>query len=447
MPVQDRPGEACHDPARTGSCGARALHGRGPMLWMLALALAADPLLLAQQRAQSLVDAGDAPAALDTLRPLFERYDQDTRLALQVGWLALEVGELPLAEQAFLRADALSGGGLDGRLGLSWALLRGGRVEEARAQLDAIGEADDPRVAELAAALAPVAPEDRLETALGAFVGAPEQAVALGGGTSVAWTRRGPRVAGGLAAAAMVWVPRAQEVEDPSTGTTPVARQPVAGFGRGNGYGPGTTPSGGAGLSGNSPWARGSGAVPSTDLSLWGRLGTGTHRWGVEGVAALLGQTRPIPLGFVAGGLARISPYGDLVVEGSLTRPRGDSSNVGRIAATWWLPLGPFAAKPGGSLQLADGAHPAGQLTLFWVPEQGAVWVGGRFGAQAYRSDLQLGYTTSWPEPSLVQLWGGGRIGRLARGWLSLGYVADGFATDAALAWAHSVTLTLSPAL
>jgi len=421
------------------------------MIWMVALALAADPVLLAQQRAATLVEAGDAEAALDALRPLFERYDQETRLALQVGWLALELEDHGLAERAFARAVDLSGGSMDARLGLGWTLFHTGRFDEARAQLEALEGVDDERVGELAAALDATAAEDRVTAELLGFLGAPGQAIALGGGGSVGWTRTGSRVAGGLKAVGMGWVPRSQAVNG-GTSASGVARYGTGGnsgqgkgYGdqqqNGNGYGGGDGGAGAPSLSGNSPWAGGAGTSPSADLALWGHLGAGTARWGVEGVAAVLGQTRPIPLGFVAGAVGRLSPAGDMVVEASVTRPRGDSSLVGRVAASWWLPVGVFALKPGASLQ---GLDPAAQLTAWWVPERGAVWLGGRYGPQGYRTDLQLRATTSWPEPSTVQLWGGARVGRLAGRWLSLGYLADGFDTDTTLDWAHSVTLSLS---
>lgn len=416
------------------------------MIWMVAFALAADPVLLAQQRAATRVEEGDSQAALDALRPLFERYDQETRLALQVGWLALELEDYGLSERAFARAVDLSGGSMDARLGLGWTLFRTGRFDEARAQLEALEGVDDERVGELAAALEATTAEDRVTAELLGFGGAPGQAIALGGGGSVGWTRTGSRVAGGLKAVGMGWVPRPQALNG-GTSASEVARYGPGSGGQGKGYGDqqrNGNGDGGAGapsLSGNSPWAGGAGTSPSADLALWGHLGAGAARWGVEGVAAVLGQTRPIPVGFVAGVVGRVSPAGDLVAEASVTRPRGDSSFVGRVAASWWLPIRTFALRPGASLQ---GLDPAAQLTAWWVPERGAVWLGGRYGPQSYRTDLQLRATTSWPEPSTVQLWGGARVGRLAGRWFSLGYLADGFPTEASLDWAHSVTLSLS---
>jgi len=417
------------------------------MLWLSTVVASAQPLVLAQERAQVLADAGDAEGALEQLRPLYARYDQDTRLALQVGWVALAAEELPLAEEAFGRAAVLSGGAPDARTGLAWTYMAMGRSADARAELVALEErldADAPSLVELREVLAP-AVRDRVAAQAAGFVSAPGQAVGWGAGGRVGWQRTGERVDGGLVVDAMAWAPRSSD-EPPGTSADVGAlrwernqeQRPA------QGQGPGGPSDGAGGVGAGSPWAQGSEGL-SADLSLWGRVGVGEARWGVEGVGAVLVQTRAdVAPGWVVGGVARWSPAGDVVTELSLTQPRGGVDPTGRASTSWWVPLGSFAVRPGASLQVLDGVAPAARADVWWVPERGAAWVGGRYGAQSYRTELGLSATASWPEASVAQLWAGVRAGRFAGRWLALGWVGDRFDVPPVVGWAHQLTLTLS---
>jgi tetratricopeptide (TPR) repeat protein len=82
-------------------------------------------------RVESAAHQGKHPLALDRVRELSKRYPQDYQVALKHGWLAFQGGEHSEAQRAYRRAIALSAGAFDARVGLAWALAKGGERQAA----------------------------------------------------------------------------------------------------------------------------------------------------------------------------------------------------------------------------------------------------------------------------------------------------------------------------
>lgn len=120
-------------------------------------ALAADEPVdpYADSFARSAVEekAGRLDAAIVILREAERRWPDDYALALQTAWLLFRAERWEEAEVAYRRAETLSGGAYDPRLGLAWTRARRGECDDAKARFDALAteRPDDARVREGAA--------------------------------------------------------------------------------------------------------------------------------------------------------------------------------------------------------------------------------------------------------------------------------------------------------
>jgi hypothetical protein len=90
-----------------------------------------------------------------------------------------------------------------------------------------------------------------------------------------------------------------------------------------------------------------------------------------------------VELVHAAGAIARLRPFGEIVVEASYAF--GSETHTFRVAPSWWLPLTEWLSlRPGGAAQwTADGdRYGAGELTALVHGDLGALWLGGRVGVQ-----------------------------------------------------------------
>ena len=413
------------------------------LLWLtLALAARADDLASAWARAGVLEARGDPSAACDELLPWLALYPQDYALALQIGWLAFSAERYREAEDAYRQAVALSSGAPEASVGLAWTLLRVGRSPEARALVEALppGEQRD----QLEAAL----PKTRWMARLGgSYTALPPEA----GLKSATELRIGGSTAGRSLYAGVDLSMFAYDLSDVSVQGAKLARMgPRRGQGQGGPPGDETTEEDPPGKN-QQPGFPGSLAqveAPWVDLSVWTRAGARGKNLGAELIEAALLRTAPgSEPGFVLGGILYGAPPLNPQMEISLTRPREGAGDVGRVAVGGLWKVSVLGIAPQVALQRPPGALlPSAGATLWLLPEDLGVWVGGRYGPQVYTSLLDLGAHAAWGATERAGLWAGARLGSLDKLWFSASGSASWLDLGTTVRPAWMIGLLLRPA-
>jgi tetratricopeptide (TPR) repeat protein len=118
-----------------------------PRALALLLAIATAPLAAGRARAETADEdpyastfarsaeeerAGRLDAAVAILQEATRRWPDDYALALQTAWLLFRAERWEEAEAAYRRAEKLSGGAYDARLGLAWTRARRGDCDDAK---------------------------------------------------------------------------------------------------------------------------------------------------------------------------------------------------------------------------------------------------------------------------------------------------------------------------
>lgn len=114
----------------------------------------ADDYQVAFLRAGELESSGQLDQAAATLHALEAQYRDDFDLFMQLGWLHYRLGAWDRSVAAYRRASQVSGGQIEARVGLAWALLRGGEHGAARREFEQLPTGDERVRSGLAAAAA-----------------------------------------------------------------------------------------------------------------------------------------------------------------------------------------------------------------------------------------------------------------------------------------------------
>lgn len=365
-------------------------------------ASAADDAATVWAEAGELEAAGAFAEALDVLDDLAADYPQDYILHLQLGWLAFQAGVFHDADRYYTRADELSGGSIEARLGLAWTALRLGRTGDARRRFEELSTShpEDERVAEGLAAATEVRQW---------WIGASARALVYGypGHPMTPWgIGLAAGVSGGyrrLVFGVSYRYGRFTYTEAVPGGTGSMAAQ----------IGPG----------GPGPVEPSTATTAVDQHELYLTVGAAWERVGVTGHYAYLSSgDLDIGAGHVAGAVGRFSPFGDILLEASYAG--FDDLEVFRSSLAWKLPIaGPLYLEPHGALQVVgdgsgDGATPygSGGLALGIEDDRGAVRIAGRYGREVRPVYLTVPVSYAIGETLVGGTSVDGRI-RFAPGW------------------------------
>lgn len=303
------------------------------------------------QRALVLEAAGDPAAAAAVLESLVHSHPDDYALFLQLGWLHFELEDFERAEAHYRRASALSAGGAEPELGLGWVYLRTDRPNEAVEAFDrvlAMRPEDASALQGRALAVEATRPlqfyvDGNITFHL--YPGNPFKVWALG---LAAWLDA--RIARRLLVGA-TYRYAAYAVENVNTSPGPGRR-------------------------------RESNQQMSSQHQVHARLGASwpfagfmAHFAWAQDDIAVSGVT------WVAGLSFRLSPFGDIVGEGSVSIV--DNATVLRGALAWALPVADrLEVQPGFSIlrSIEGELLPDASLVLRARFETWSLWVGGRYG-------------------------------------------------------------------
>jgi tetratricopeptide (TPR) repeat protein len=303
------------------------------------------------RRALVLEAEDDPAAAVAVLESLVDSHPDDYLLFLQLGWLYFLLEDFESAEAHYGRASTLSKGGAEPELGLAWVYLRTDRPDEALEAFDRVlaMRSADASALEGRALAVEAARALRLyvdgSVTLHLYPGNPFKAWALGLAPSLDARIARRMLVGGTYRYA------AYAMRD--TGTGP---------------GPGRD--------------RGSPQQMNSQHQIHARLGAAWPFFGLmahfvwaQDDIALSGVT------WVTGLSLRLSPFGDIIGEGSVSIV--DDATVVRGALTWALPANDrLVVQPGFSiLRSTEGqVLPDASLLIRARFEASSLWVGGRYG-------------------------------------------------------------------
>lgn len=372
-----------------------------------AASTASEDPSVAWDRAAELEDEGSFGEALDVLDALAPDFPQDYSLHLQLGWLAFQAGEYPAADGYYTRADELSGGSFDARMGRAWTALRLGRTGEARRRFQELAAEypEDGRVAEGLAAAREIREW---------WIGASARALAHGypGHPMTPWGIGVTAGVGGgyrrLVFGVAYRYGRFTYTETVATGMGGISAQPGPG-------GPGPV----------QPTTTTTG-VDQHELYL--AAGGAWERFGVTGHYAYLSSgDLDIGDGHVGGAVGRFSPFGDILLEASYAG--FVDLGIFRSSLAWKLPIvGPLTLEPHGALQVVgdgsgDGATPygSGGLALGIEDDRGAIRIAGRYGREVRPVYLTVPVSYAIGETLVGGASVDGRIRVAPRWWLTGG--------------------------
>ncbi|MCB9678626.1 MAG: tetratricopeptide repeat protein [Alphaproteobacteria bacterium] len=363
----------------------------------------------------------DPDVAMARLAPLVEQYPQDFALVLELAWAEFRAGAYEAALVHYRQASDLSGGAWDARLGEAWCLVRLKR-SDARRAAEALRD-ERPADSGVQRLLAALPTPWRAHFTVGANGLAATDGPDASGTVRVRLTTPGTRVWGDLTVGGIGYV--AGDSVAPGQGGSTARNGSGNGQGGSGGNGQGGT-GGGTGV-GSPPVATVQGPwVPGAD-----ELGASAEGWlrvhfrpgpiTVMGVAGVLTETTGGKAGFAAGSRVTVGRRFRGALEGSWTRPPASELDLYRLSPSLWLPLGSLVVQPAGAAQLGGGAFlPSGELTVFLVRPGWALWAGGRVGTELHATELVFPSTVRWPEPVDGVGFGGLRLGRLDRTWVSI---------------------------
>lgn len=304
-------------------------------------AYGADDYDDAMTRARAAERRGDPSAAARILEPVARAYTQDYEVALALAWARFQAGEYDASERAYRLAVTRAPSSDVAHLGLAWAIARQGRCDDAKRELGAY--AADPRAHDVVDACA--RPTTFTLSAAASELFFPSHpyktsATAVIGQASV--DVRGWTVGGAY---------RAMRVQTSSP--------TLAAFDQNEGYAH-------AGYWNKRVGLLVRGAIVRDGS---GYAGTSKHA-GLSGHVALLG---------------------DVLLDATLSVY--DDRTIGRVAATWVVPIaGPLRLAPGVAAQRTSTStlgNASLALFLDWSPL--ALWAGAKYGEEerpAYLSSL-----------------------------------------------------------
>ncbi len=375
---------------------------------------------LARARAAAL--RGEPREAARILSPVVEAYPQDYEVALQLGCYSFSAGDYASAERAYREALVRAPAGVDARLGLAWTLVRRGRCEDAKLEIRPLER--EPRADDVTAACAAPAgppeppttlsfaftrwqfPGDSLKTgATGLFVGASER-------VSSEWSL-------GLSY-------RYASVDTQQTETR---------FAPPPGAPPGAPPMRQVTTT-TSRFAQNEAYAHAAWSSLV--LGLGLHAALVSEGSGTLGTSEHV------GMVGRWSPFGDLLVDVSVSRYRDET--VSRIAPSWTLPIaGPLRLVPGLAVQRVGGATLASASLSVLLDWPGlSLWAGGKYGQEERPAYLAQSIVYDLTDRVTWGAWGGLRL-RLGDGiGLAATYAYDRLRVSGSAQGQTSAVQTLS---
>ncbi len=309
-----------------------------------ATANATDAYIAAFAKAASLERGGDPAAAAATMEELLPDYAEDYAVQLRIGWLHFQAGAYDKAEAAYGRAEEISDGATDARLGLAWTLLRLGRLEEAAHGFEAIlEEAPENASAQQGLELARPEAPDGLTASVWlsgqTYQGHPAKKQAAGVSASLSF-RAARRLVGGATYRFTAFRARQGPPQTP----------PKSDFEQHEGY-----------VSLGPAWREAGGAIQYAYVSdSGGNAGSG----------------------HVLGCSLRWSPYGDLVLSGAWSMYEDD--DVLGLEPSWLLPLGGglWLRLAAGLQSMGDQSFASAHGRLAWAGEVFSVWVGGKAGEE-----------------------------------------------------------------
>ena len=303
------------------------------------------------RRALVLEAEDDPAAAVAVLESLVDSHPDDYLLFLQLGWLYFLLEDFEGAEAHYRRASTLSGGGAEPELGLAWVYLRTDRPDEALEAFDRVlaMRPEDASALEGRALAVEAARALRLyvdgSVTLHLYPGNPFKVWALGLAPSLDARIARRMLVGGTYRYA------AYSMRDTRTGPGP---------GRGRG---------------SSQQMNSQHQVHARLGAAWPFFGLMAHFAWAQDDIALSGVT------WVTGLSLRVSPFGDIIAEGSVSFV--DDATVVRGALAWALPASDrLEVQPGFSiLRSTEGqVLPDASLVIRARFEASSLWVGGRYG-------------------------------------------------------------------
>jgi tetratricopeptide (TPR) repeat protein len=351
------------------------------------------------QRALVLEAEGEPAAAFAVLESLVESHPDDYLLFLQLGWLSFLLEDYESAEAHYGRASTLSKGGAEPELGLAWVYLRTDRPDEALEAFDRVlamrpadASALEGRALAVEAARALRLYVDGNVT-FHLYPGNPFKVWAIGLAPSL-----DARVARRMLIGA-TYRYAAYAIRD--AGTDAGAGMSA---GTGTGAGPGPGPGAGSGQGSPQQWTD-QHQVHARLGAAWPFVGFMAHFAWAQDDIALSGVT------WVTGLSLRLSPFGDILAEGSVSIV--DNATVVRGALSWALPASDrLELQPGFSiLRSTEGeVLPDASLLLRARFEALSFWVGGRYGLVERPAYLGLALVYNTIDRQLGGVFGGIRF-------------------------------------
>ena len=383
---------------RRGAVGVLLIAGQ---LGSAGRALAEASYDEAFRRALVLEAEGDPAEAVAVLEPLVDSHPDDYALFLQLGWLYFLLEDFDSAEAHYRRASTLSAGGADPELGLAWVYLRTDRPGKALQAFDRVLEMrpEDPSAVEGRALAAESARSLRFyvdgNVTLHLYPGNPLKVWAIGLAPSL-----DARIARRMLLGA-TYRYAAYAIRGTDTGTGMSAG---AGTSAGPGPGPGPGPGAGSGRGSSQQWSH-QHQIHARLGAAWPFVGFMAHFAWAQDDLALSGVT------WVTGLSLRLSPFGDILAEGSVSIV--DDSTVVRGALSWALPASDrLEVQPGFSiLRSTEGqVLPDGSLLVRARFEALSFWVGGRYGLVERPAYLALALVYNTIDRQLGGVFGGIRF-------------------------------------
>lgn len=330
-------------------------------------------------RAAAYEREGRYQAAAAELAPLQHEYPDDYAVALQLAWLRYQAQDYAAAADDYRRAEAISRGSEEARLGLGWSLLQQGSADEAARLFRAIlaGSPDHERARE-GLALAeeririgePATSSVRADFAYVQYQDHPER--------SSAWSFLGGF--GNVAADVVAW-------------------DLTYRFARFQGKGAG----GGSGNANGRSWSQ---------HEVYALLGYTRPRFGLHAHFAYVRDEVEFADDLFAVGLSgRLSTLGRLWVEASLSFYPDD--RIFRLSPSWRLSLwGAWYVEPGGALQVTWDGEVLGNGTLELGREwkRGSLRLGGKYGRERQPLYLHMPLMLNLRDEVKWGVWAGGSI-------------------------------------
>ena len=357
------------------------------------------------RRALVLEAEGDPAAAVAVLESLVDSHPDDYVLFLQLGWLYFLLEDFENAEAQYRRASTLSAGGAEPELGLAWVYLRTDRPNEALDAFDrvlAMRPEDASALQGRAQAIEAARPLRFYvdgNVTLHLYPGNPFKVWALGLAPSLDARIARRMLVGATYRYAAYAIRDTGMSTGMSTGT---------GAGPGPGPGPGPDPepepAAGRGRGSQQQWSD-QHQVHARLGAAWPFVGFMAHFAWAQDDIALSGVT------WVTGLSLRLSPFGDILAEGSVSIV--DDATVVRGALSWALPASErLEVQPGFSILRSTEAKilPDVSLLLRARFEVSSFWVGGRYGLVERPAYLGLALVYNTIDRQLGGVFGGVRF-------------------------------------